>query len=49
MNGFPQRYKAFFHAVQDLDQDLQRPRKLGEAANAVVHFIAAWQIKRRGK
>ena len=48
-NDFPECYNAFFHAVQDLDHDLQHPSLLSKAMNAVVHCITAWQIKRRGK
>ena len=48
-NDFPERYNTFFNAVQDLDHDLQRPSKLSETTNTVVHCITAWQIKRQGK
>ena len=44
-----QMLQSFFHAVRGLDYDLQRPSLLSEAANAVVHCITAWPIKRRGK
>ena len=44
-------FQMLQHLVQpvcDLDHDLQHVSQLSEAANAVVHCIIVWQIKRRG-
>ena len=39
---------SLFQSVRELDHDIQRLSWLSEAANAVVHCITVWQIKRRG-
>ena len=49
MNDFSGMLQRLFHPVRDFSLDLQCLSLLSEAANAVVHCITVWKIKRRGR